>query len=851
MPGTQTLSSNYKATSHTSQPKYVPGQGNKYAKIMFIGEAPGAVEDQTGIPFNGPSGDLLWEVCREIGLQRGDVYTTNVIKYRPPNNDIRRLKEIEIDGEPLDIEKCVDQLWDEISEVNPNIIVCLGNTPLKYVTGKSGILKWRGSVIKSNHLDYKCIGTIHPAALLHSETDDYEKKGPLKYSWRHIIKLDLLRAIHEAETNLYEPPERVIEVARDSVILQRFLDRYSDRTKYDKVAVDIEVERSIPFCIAIAFNNWHAISIPLLNMWRVKKGEEGPSEHMLAEMWMMVKELLGSNIKVIGQNFKFDAGQLDRLCDIQIKNFYCDTSLLAHSLHPEFPKALDFTTSIYTNVPYYKEEGKLFNWKKDKVERILHYNGMDACVTFEVFEQMYSDAGDLVVPGFPNWREEFAIGYQRAMHEFYRDMEDVGLAVNLQKQKELLDLYAGLITDAEAELNQLCGWAPNVSSPKDMVILVYQQLKFPWRKGTGEEVITALLANTKKYTKEAGRCLELILRIRRLKLSRKKYFGARPDFDGRMRTVYNIAGTETGRSSTKMQKPPVRPYSMGLPFQTITKHGDIGAEIREMFNADSDEYVLIETDMSQAEARIVALLGNDEKLLKLFADKADIHRITASWIFGIPVAQITKELRFIGKTTRHAGNYDMGKNRLMNIVNTDAKKFHIDISISEWRAGKILDTFHAFSPNIRKVFHAGIQDSLQHNNRVLVNPFGRYRQFFDRWGNDLFKEAYAQIPQSTVPDHLRRAGLRAKQRFVSTGIDARFCIEAHDALVGIVRKEHADAYVKIMHEEIEVPIDFSRCTIKRGLLVIPAESKVGFNYKDWSEKNEYGLKDWKPAALAA
>ena len=98
---------------------------------------------------------------------------------------------------------------------------------------------------------------------------------------------------------------------------------------------------------------------------------------------------------------------------------------------------------------------------------------------------------------------------------------------------------------------------------------------------------------------------------------------------------------------------------------------------------------------------------------------------------------VTTELRFVGKTTRHAGNYDMRKKRLMQIVNTDAKKFHIDIQISEWRAGQILDAFHNFSPKIRQVFHTEVVQALRDNERTLVNPFGRRRQFFGRFDDEL------------------------------------------------------------------------------------------------------------------
>ena len=137
--------------------------------MMFVGEAPGRVEDFSRIPFSGDSGDLLWEVCRELNVDRREVYTTNVYKYRPPDNQIRRISEV------CDKDEAISQLWDEIMTINPNIIVALGNTPLKILTGKDKILKWRGSVLHSSNLDYKVLATIHPAALLHSEQEnEYE-----------------------------------------------------------------------------------------------------------------------------------------------------------------------------------------------------------------------------------------------------------------------------------------------------------------------------------------------------------------------------------------------------------------------------------------------------------------------------------------------------------------------------------------------------------------------------------------------------------------------------------------------------------------------------------------------------
>ena len=132
----------------------------------------------------------------------------------------------------------------------------------------------------------------------------------------------------------------------------------------------------------------------------------------------------------------------------------------------------------------------------------------------------------------------------------------------------------------------------------------------------------------------------------------------------------------------------------------------------------------------------------------------------------------------------------------MHIVNTNAKKFGLNISISEWKAGVILKKFHDFAPNIQGVFHPAVQDALRDNNRVLVNPYGRYRQFFGEWGDGFFKEGYAHIPQSSVPDHFRKAGMRLEKRLhkeglyrLMTGFDSLFAIEAHNAFVALIRKQ--------------------------------------------------------------
>src|SRR5690242_12619038 len=106
-------------------PKYVPGIGPSTAKLIIVGEAPGEREEQEGKPFVGPSGKIVDEVLANADIKSSEVYKTNVIKIRPPNNDIKKLLLL-----GKSIEDFIPQLWEEINAIKPNSILAFGNTAL-------------------------------------------------------------------------------------------------------------------------------------------------------------------------------------------------------------------------------------------------------------------------------------------------------------------------------------------------------------------------------------------------------------------------------------------------------------------------------------------------------------------------------------------------------------------------------------------------------------------------------------------------------------------------------------------------------------------------------------------------
>ena len=150
----------------------VIGKGNKNAKIMFIGEGPGADEDIQGIPFVGKAGQLMNKAFDGIGLKREEVYIANIVKCRPPQNR---------NPEKDEAEACKEYLVSQINLVSPEIIVLLGSVALKNYMGEQyGITASRGKWFEKD--GRKVLPTFHPAALLRDDTKKI-------YFWKDLKQL--------------------------------------------------------------------------------------------------------------------------------------------------------------------------------------------------------------------------------------------------------------------------------------------------------------------------------------------------------------------------------------------------------------------------------------------------------------------------------------------------------------------------------------------------------------------------------------------------------------------------------------------------------------------------------------
>ncbi len=162
------------------------GDGAPDARLMFVGEAPGVDEDHLGKPFVGAAGQLLEKIMGSVGLQRSDVYITNIAKCRPPGNRIPKKDEAEA---------CFVYLVRQIELIQPRLIVCLGALSTQYlVHNDAKITVVRGNVYEKGGI--KIVPTFHPAAILR----DANKKKPV---WEDFKKIKEL--YDQASTSKNEP----------------------------------------------------------------------------------------------------------------------------------------------------------------------------------------------------------------------------------------------------------------------------------------------------------------------------------------------------------------------------------------------------------------------------------------------------------------------------------------------------------------------------------------------------------------------------------------------------------------------------------------------------------------------
>lgn len=821
----------------------IQGLGSTNPRVFLVGDYAQGEDVSSNYALQGYKASMLQKFCKTAGVQWNDLYRTLLIKGPVPHvENLKRKtkgkeKKTEVEyGKVLNsllTPEFAPVLLDEIRTLKPNLLVPLGETSFQFLTGLEGIRKFRGSILRLNPLlgidKYtKVLPTLGPYPYLFSEPKQ-----------EFITQVDFSKIPKWQDEKEVPDDTYRIWIARSSTALRNYLERaylicISKTVEEGGYGVfDIESFMNIPTCMSICMDGFESVCIPFLDT-----NIEMDQRVLMIDL---VAKWLNSPLPKVNQNVKYDWKTQERW-RFKVSNIVGDTMLAASTLYCEFPKNLGFLTSIYTDLPYFKDEGRQYDPSKHKKEQFYLYNAKDSLSTHQIYSQQLAETKQLGT----NFVYESLV----KLIPIYRRMEDRGMRVDEQQRDKLYAKYSSLFRVHCNMLRRLTNLEElNPLSSVQIQKLVFEELGYNRKqrgvKGADEESLNMLMCfgQPEKCTIETGKqILQEIIFCRKIhKVIEILELDIYPD--GRYRCEFNLAGTETGRTSAGQttdyflkgstfelgKKQKVKTTNLGHSFQTIGKHGffiegvHYGTDVRSMY-VPSHSYSFVEIDLSGAEARVDRVLsGNFD--MSVF-DNPGIHKLTGSWLFSCRPDQIKKgTLEYhLAKTFRHAGERNMGPNRAFMMCQDEGTGLSLTLKDCKTK----LEIFHNNEPDIQRVYHRDIKACIE-ANRCLVAPNGRRRDFFDRIDHHTINEGISQLPQSIVSD-------QTKFSFIPTFKEcdwAYLVVEAHDGAMAEVPKGREEEYAVVYKRNVERSINFRFGSLKRDYdLVIPAEVSIGENWEE-------------------
>lgn len=717
------------ALSDTQRTYVRPMACSQFASIFVCGEQPGQHEVMSGQPFYGPAGKLLKSCLAQAGIPLSDCYLTNVIKDFDAPLEAYLIQPKTRRQSPSWIglgQQYVELLRKEVLSFKGNLLIAVGNVALAALTGSWGILKWRGSLLPCLFdPSKKVVPIIHPSSVLRGNSE-----------YRHLILLDLKKAVSYRANN-YQLTHRAVITKPTFNEITLFLNACLTKGLEGKpISFDIEIKNMELACISFAWEPTSSISIP----FTYEKGDYLTVEQEVVVMKLIARILGNSQIRKLGQNLIFDTHFLLRKYGIRTHNF--DDSMIAqHTLLPQLNKGLDMITSLWTDQPYYKDEGKEWFKLGGAYKTLWVYNGLDSMTVAEAFPKILSDLSKM--DNLSAYERQLSI-VQPCCYIMER-----GIRVDIEGLRAARDEMENEAQRLRADLEHI---APglNPQSPKQLKEYFYGKLGLAEMKNKQHKV-SIDADNLKRIARrkdKGSREARLLLEIKRLEKLTSTYMAdLKFDADQRIRCSYQPCGTLFSRLSSSKSI-----FGTGMNMQNWP-HSML------RYLKPDEGYIAYTMDLSQAENRIVAYVGKIESMIDAFEKGQDVHRLTASLIFSKAPEEISDEAgscplgngdsseRQWGKKANHGLNYDLGY-----------KSFALIYDMQEKDAKFIVDRYHAAYPELRRNFHGYVKACLN-KDRVVPNLMGRKTLFLTDLDDKTFKAAYSCIPQGTVGDIVNERGL--------------------------------------------------------------------------------------------
>ena len=475
----------------------------------------------------------------------------------------------------------------------------------------------------------------------------------------------------------------------------------------------------------------------------------------------VLKEL-GVNLKGIGY-------------DILLANYVKDPDR-SHSIEAQ---ALDYLNHIMTS----KEE-----LTRDLLTQSCHYACDEVYSIFKLTEY---------------WRKNLSEAEQKIVNEIelpltviLAEMEYTGVAIDTAYLKELSNYMTEKLAELEDFIYQLAGGPFNINSPKQVAEVLYDRIGIKPKKrkrSTSAEILEEL-------SSEYEIC-EFILQHRKFSKLRSTYTDSLPllisERDGRIHTTYNQATTVTGRLSSS------NPNLQNIPIRS-----EEGNKIRNAFcPKDKEHYYMLSADYSQIELRLLAHIAHVDHLIEAFNNNIDVHTLTASKVFGVPMEEVTKDMRRKAKAVNFGiiyGQSKYGLAKALNISNKEAEDF--------------INKYFESYPQIRIYMETKIDFAHEHGYVETMYGRRRYLRAALSSANYQIREfaeraAINQPLQGTAADLIKLAMIEVDKQLKAKGLKSKMVMQVHDELVFEVPKDELEELKSLVVEAmglgqpLSVPLD--------------------------------------------
>lgn len=548
--------------------------------------------------------------------------------------------------------------------------------------------------------------------------------------------------------------------------------------------------------ISLSINSGDACYIPLahvnhsdepVDLLSESSAEPIPDQIPMQEALELLKPLLKNPaILKIAQNMKYDALVLKKydveitpLDDTMLLSYVLDAGVNKHNMDELARVHLDLST-----IPFKEIAGtgkKQITFDKVAIDKATEYAAEDADITGRLHR--------LLKPRLV--QEKMVTVYEtleRPLVPVLVDMEHNGIKVDKDMLNRLSNEFAVRLSELEGVIHDLAGHAFNIASPKQLGEVLFEEMAIPGGKKSKTGAYTTGADILEKLAADGHELPEKVLEWRALAKLKSTYTDALQNIinkdTGRIHTSYSLAATTTGRLSS------TDPNLQNIPIRT-----EEGRKIRNAFIPEQG-YKLVAADYSQIELRLLAHIAELDSLKKAFNDGIDIHAMTASEVFGVPIEGMDPIVRRQAKAINFGIIYGISSFGLAN-----------QLGMSRTEAKTFIDKYFERFPGIRHY----MEDTKQYcrDKGYVETIFGRkihIGSINDKNGmrRSFGERAAINAPiQGSAADVIRRAMIQMPDALKQAGLNAKMLLQVHDELVFEVPEEEIEKTTPIITSVME------------------------------------------------